>query len=209
MKGFKEFIPLWKLVKEDRKKIIFYVILLFLSSLSSLAAGYLMGDALESVLNEKLKYAILLLVIYFIINVLVDHALGIYARNGLEKTESKISRRLAHKTFTKVLNLPAVAFEEKSSGEIINRISQDCNTLSFTFGRIVRIVSGIVTALILTIYITFNSYIMMLEIIVLLTMLGILLKIYSPKIENAHKIRKKKQDKHTYHACRRQCARHC
>ena len=47
----------------------------------------------------------------------------------LQKLESKLSRKLGYFTYLKTLNLPAKAFEEKSSGEIINRITNDADTL--------------------------------------------------------------------------------
>ena len=66
MKKFKEFIPLWKFIKEDRKKIIFLIIVLFAASLASLFTGYLIGYALESITKKKLNKAIISLGIYFL-----------------------------------------------------------------------------------------------------------------------------------------------
>lgn len=196
-KKFKEFIPLWKFVKEDRKKIIVLIILLFISSFSTLASGYLNGAALDAVINNSLKSGLIYLILYFLISVIFDLIIGQNAKRNLEKVENKISRKLSHETYNKVLNLPAEAFEEKTSGEIINRITQDADTLSFVFGRLVRIASAIITAFILFFYIVINSYIMAIEIIIILIILMLVLKKYAPLLKNAHKIRKSKQDTQT------------
>lgn len=194
MKKFKEFIPLWKFVKEDRKRIIFLISILFAASLSSLFTGYLIGYALESITQKHLNKAIISLVIYFLNSVLIDDGLGMFTRKELEKVESKISKNLSYEAYSKVLNLPAKAFEDVTSGEIINRVTQDANSLSFVFGRVVRIASAIITAFILFFYILYNSYIMAIEIILVLVLLMLLLKKYNPLMKDAHKQRKHKQD---------------
>ena len=61
---FKEFIPLWRFIKEDRKKIVFLISVLFVSSLASLFTGYLIGYALESITNKHLSKALISLLIY-------------------------------------------------------------------------------------------------------------------------------------------------
>ena len=194
MNKFKEFVPLWRFIKEDRKKIIFLISILFAASLASLFTGYLIGYALESITKRKLNKAIFSLVIYFLNSVLIDHGLGIYARKELEKVESKISKNLSYESYSKVLDLPANAFEDVTSGEIINRVTQDANSLTFVFGRVVRIVSAIITTFILFFYILYNSYFMAIEILLVLLLLLLLLKKYNPLMKEAHKIRKKKQD---------------
>lgn len=194
MKKFKEFIPLWRFIKEDRKKIILLIAILFASSLASLFTGYLIGYSLESTTERKLSKAIISLVLYFLNSVLIDHGLGLYARKELEKVESKISKNLSYEAYSKVLNLPANAFEDVTSGEIINRVTSDANSLSFVFGRVVRIVSAIITTFILFFYILYNSYVMAIEIILILALLLLLLKKYNPLMKDAHKVRKKKQD---------------
>lgn len=194
-KKFKDFKPLWKFIKEDRNKFILFVILLFLTSLTYLLTGYLNGAAIEYVTKKHLKKAIIALLTYFGVSVVIDHGLGIYSKKGLEQLENKVSRKLSYETYSKVLNLPAEAFEEKTSGEIINRITNDADTLSFVFGRVVRIIYGFISTLILFIYITYHSYIMAIEIVVILLLMILLLKHYNPLMKKAHKERKKEQDK--------------
>lgn len=196
-KKFKEFLPLWRFIKEDRKKFILFNIGLFLSSFSFLFTGYLNGAAIESITKHKLGLAITFFLTYFTMEIIVDSVFGIYSRKGLEKIENKVSRKISYNTYNKVLNLPAVAFEEKTSGEIINRITQDADTLSFIFGRIIRIIAGLISTSIIFVYILFHSVFISLEILVVLVFMILLLKYYNPRLKSAHKERKNKQDKQT------------
>ena len=70
------------------------------------------------------------------------------ANSMLYKIESLLTRRLGFNAYKKALNLPSVAFEKYSSGEIINRITNDAETLSFAFGRLLNMISSTVASLI-------------------------------------------------------------
>lgn len=196
-KRFKDFIPLWRFIKEDRKKFVVFNICLFLSSFAFLFTGYLNGSAIEYITKHNLHKAILFFVIYFAMELIIDSCFGIYSRKGLEKIENKASRKISYETYNKVLNLPAVAFEEKTSGEIINRITQDAETLSFVFGRIIRIIAGFISTTVIFFYILYHSYIIAIEILVALVFMILLLRYYNPRLKSAHKERKAKQDKQT------------
>ena len=63
------------------------------------------------------------------------------ANSVLYKEESKLTRKLGFNNYKKALNLPAEAYEKLSSGVVINRITNDADTLSFTFGRILDKIS--------------------------------------------------------------------
>ena len=196
-KRFKDFIPLWRFIKEDKTKFIIFNISLFLSSFAFLFTGYLNGSAVEAITEHKLKTAIIFFIIYFIMEIIVDNCFGIYSRKGLEKIENKATRRITYETYSKILNLPAVAFEEKTSGEIINRVTQDALTLSFVFGRIIRIIAGFISTIVIFFYILCHSYFIALEILFVLVFMVMLLKYFNPRLKDAHKMRKKEQDKQT------------
>ena len=115
----------------------------------------------------------------------------------LYKVESALTRKLGFFTYKKALNLPAVAYEEKSSGEIINRITTDADSLSFAFGRLLNMTSSLVASLIIIVYVFINSWIVGLEIIFFVSLLFLILKKYNPLLKQIHKERKKEQDNFT------------
>lgn len=194
MKKLNKFKPLMKFVKEDKGRLIFASICISISALSDIFTGYLMGAAVESVTSMQLKLALMYIGIYYISSILINGIIQNVGDGILLTVESKLTRKLGYFTYVKALNLPAVAYEEKSSGEIINRITKDADSLSFTIGRIINAVNDVIATSLLLIYIFINSWIIGLEILIFISILGIIIRKYTPKIEATHKGRKKEQD---------------
>lgn len=197
MKNLKEFKSLIKFIKEDINKLILASIIIFISGICDIFTGYLNGKVVESITQLEVKKALIFLGIYFLIELTMDGIVLHKANSILYKEESKLTRKLGFYTYKKALNLPAVAYEKTSSGEIINRITNDADTLSFTFGRLLNMISSLVATLIIIVYIFINSWIVGLEIIVIVFILFLILKKYNPLLKNIHKERREEQDKFT------------
>ena len=196
MKKLREFKPIINLLKEDKWKFILFCSLLFIIEAGSILEGYLNGAAVESITKLNLKSALIFLGIYFIYEVSYS-VFHVLSENGLVKLESKLTRKIGYETYAKSLNLPAYAYETMSSGEIINRITSDSDALSFTFRKLVLAIGDLVAAIILLFYIFYNSWIIGIEIIVCMILLFLLMRYFNPKMKDAHKDRKKEQDKFT------------
>ena len=197
MKNIKEFIPLWKLVKEDKCKFIIATSLIIISNFLGVVSGYLIGEATQYLTDTKYTMSILYLVIYIIVNSVED--VGLYNTGScmLELIESKVSRKLGYFTYKKAINLPAYAYEKTSSGEVINRIVNDADTLSFAFSRLVALISSLTASLIVLVYIFINSWVLGIEIIIFVGILYLVINKYDPMLINVHNERKKVQDKFT------------
>ena len=197
MKKIKEFKPLIKFIKEDKYKLIIASFLCILSGLNDILAGYLNGSVVEFITKMNLKMAIIYLLVYLVLELTISGFILHIANSMLYKFECRLSRKLSYFTYKKSLNLPAEAFEKHSSGEIINRITSDSDTLSNTFGYIVELFVAIVGAIIIMVYVFINSWIIALEIIFILLILFIVIKKYNPLLKDVHKEIKKEQDKFT------------
>ena len=197
MTGFKEFKSLVKFAKEYKRKLIIASIFIFLCELSEILTGYLNGAAVESITNLKVQEALIFLGSYLVIRLLADSLLSVSADSMLQKIESAVTRKLGFFTYKKALELPAYAYEKTSSGEIINRITNDADTLSFSFGQLLEIFSSLVGSLILIVYIFFNSWIIGIEIIAFVLALFLIIRKYNPILKQIHKDRKKEQDNFT------------
>ena len=182
--------------KDYKKNLIFATILIVISSIIDLSYGYLNGAAIEAITNLQLKKSIIYLLIYLVISIISS---GIIKRCGsflmIKKAEIKISGKLKTDIQKKVLDLPAYAFEEKSSGEIINRITSDTGVLANTFDQLLYMIVNILGSIIVLIYILFNSYVMFFEIIFFIIIMIILVKIYNPKLKKVDKEIKEEVDK--------------
>ena len=197
MKSLKEIKPLMKLIKEEKGKIIFASILILLGGFTEIFYGYLNGAAIEEVTKFNINKALIILGIYFIFDVVIGVIIHVCANSILYGVENKLTRRLGFNTYVKALNLPAYAYEEKSSGEIINRITNDADSLSFVFGRILNVISSLIGSLVIIVYIFINSWIIGIEIIIIVGILYFILKKYNPTLKQIHKERKEEQDKFT------------
>lgn len=197
MKNLKEFKPLLKLIGKDKLKLVIASVLIFISGIAQICTGYLNGAAVEAIAELQVKKAVLFLVVYFLIEITLNGVFVHIANSILYKIESALTRKLGFFTYKKALNLPAFAYEKYSSGEIINRITNDADSLSFAFGRLLNMVSSLVASLIIIVYVFFNSWIIGLEIIILVCLLFLVIKIYNPKLKQIHKQRKGEQDKFT------------
>ena len=197
MKKLKNFLPLWNFIKEDKWKLLFASIIVFITELSRIFTGYLNGSAVEAITKGMLKNALIYLLIYFAIVLFVEGYIYLTGQSILLKLENKLTRKLGYETYRKALNLPAVAYEKMSSGEIINRITNDADTLSFTFKHLLEMMSYFLGTILIFIYILFNSTIIAIYIITLMSILIFVVKKYTPKMKKVHKERKKGQDQFT------------
>ena len=197
MKNIKEFKMLFNFVKEYKTKLIIASIMIFISGICDIFTGYLNGGAVTEITKLNIKGALIYLGIYFAIEIIVGGILIHVSNSILYKIESAITRKLGYYTYVKALNLPAVAYEELSSGEVINRINNDADSLSFTFGRLLGMISSLVASLITIVYVFANSWIVGIEILIFLLLLLLILKKYNPLLKNIHKERKNEQDKFT------------
>ena len=194
MKNLKEFKPLWNLVKEERVKLIFASIFIFISEFAEIFNGYLNGASVEAVTNNELLKAVSFLVLYLFLRIVFDSIVNTYSSSVLQKIESKVTRKLGFNTYKKALDLPSYAYEKTSSGEIINRITNDADTLSFAFGHLLSVVSALIGSFVVLIYVFINSWIIGIEITVFMIIFYFITNKYNPKLKEVHKQRKKGQD---------------
>ena len=196
IKNLKEFKPLLNLLNKEKWKFIFFCLILFIIQAGSILEGYLNGAAVESITKLNLKSALIYLGIYFIYS--VCYAVFYHlSENGLVKLESLFTRKIGYETYSKALSMPAYAYEKMSSGEIINRITNDSDALSFTFRKLIIAVGDFVAAFILIFYIFYNSWIIGVEILFCMGLLFLIMHYFNPKMKESHSARKKEQDKFT------------
>lgn len=196
-KSIKEFKNIYKLIKEDKGKLIFAFICVFLSSMLSITNGWLQGKVTEEIVAKNLKASLIFLLIYFIIDILFNNFLSNIGVMISSRIEAKLSKKLSIMVYKKTLNLPAYAFEEKTSGELINRITSDTETLSNTFNSIIQTLINAFGCLLILIYIFFNSFVVGMEIVIFLVVIFAITKIFNPKIKKINQELKAKKDDYT------------
>lgn len=196
-KSLKELKNIYNLVKQDKWKLLIAFMCILISSIFSISNGYLQGEITESIIALNIKAALLFLAIYFILSVVFNNWISNIGVMIASKIESNLSRKLSIMVYKKTIDLPSYAFEEKTSGELINRITSDTETLSNTFNSIIQILINAFACFIILVYIFFNSWIVGLEIIVFLIIIFVITKIFNPRIKKINKELKAKKDEYT------------
>ena len=181
---------LWSYLKEYKVQYIIGAIFIIISSLLGVASGYLNGISVEKITKLEFKLAIFALIIYFICNI-IKSVLRKVSNVIFQKISNNGMEKITYNVFEKIGLLPAKAFEEKSSGELINRVTSDSTNIVSNLNQLVWIGSDIIAVLVISGYILFNSWVIFVEILVYLVIFYFYTKKYMPKLkENQKNIKK-------------------
>lgn len=193
---FKEMIRFFKKYCGGQKKLfIKSFVFLFVTSMTGTLYGYLIGLAIDKARVSSFGLAVAVLFLMYIINFVDSLIFDRYGRIYMEKCANNIMEKIGCAVYEKVGLLPARAFEEKSSGEFINRITNDSSTIADSFRQILRITISLFTCAIVFIYICFNSWVVALEVIIYLVLFYIISHKYLPSIKEKQKEINKEKDR--------------
>ena len=192
---FKDMIRFFKkYFKGEKRLFIKSFFLLLATALVGTLYGYLIGLAIDKASNSSFAVAIAVLFLILILNVIDNLVFDKYGKIYMEKCANNMMEKIGVAVYEKVGMLPARAFEEKSSGEFINRITSDASTISDSFRQVLRIAISLFTSLIVFIYICFNSLIVAFEVIIYLVLFYFLSNKYLPSIKESQKEINKQKD---------------
>lgn len=192
----KEMIRFFKKYCGGQKKLfIKSFVFLFVTSMTGTLYGYLIGLAIDKARVSSFDLAVAVLLLIYIINFVDSLIFDRYGRIYMEKCANNIMEKIGCAVYEKVGLLPARAFEEKSSGEFINRITNDSSTIADSFRQILRITISLFTCAIVFIYICFNSWVVALEVIIYLVLFYIISHKYLPSIKEKQKEINKEKDR--------------
>ena len=183
------------LVKE-RKNLVIAVSLLFISSLIGVLYGYFIGYAISSASNHAFKIAIITLLINLLLYIFNYTFLDRIGEIISQKCSLNIIKDINLVLFEKVLKLPTKAFEEKSSGEFINRVTSDSETIADALGTLLGIIIRIITNILVFVYVFINSRLVALEIVIYLIILYKFSSKFNVKLKKVQKETRKKNDEY-------------
>lgn len=177
-----------------KKRLFVGVLCLLISSLLTLAYGYLIGLSLDKISTGAYKTAVFLLLLNFLIDFINTLFLEKRGKIYVERVSNDVMETIGYSVYEKVSHLPARAFEEKSSGEFINRVTGDASTISGTFKSSLRVIISLLTSLVVFIYVLFVSPLIALEIILYIVIFAFISKKYLPNIKKSEEEITKNKD---------------
>lgn len=184
-----------KYFKNEKKLFIKSFLLILISSLIGIFHGYLIGLAMDMAASNTFFSAVIILICYFLLDVINTFYFERIGRISLNKVCNNMMEKIGYDAYYKVGLLPTIAFEEKSSGELINRIVNDSGTISDTIGQFLRTIVSLFTSIMVFIYVCFNSLIVAIEVLTYLFIFYLFSKKYLPEIKNKQKEINKEKDK--------------
>ena len=174
-----------KILPYFKKYKLLYIIcflMMLLTDLGTIIYGGIIGEVTQSLISGKIKKALLLLLIYITIEIIsnIINRIREYLSN---KNQIIISRKIGFDTYDKAMKLPAYAYEKMSSGEVINRITNDTENIVGSIDQLMNIASYVISAAVLLIYIFLNSWILGIEIIIFLIVFSYIIKFFQSKLK--------------------------
>lgn len=184
-----------KYFRYEKSLFIKSFIFIFFSSIIGVSFGYLIGEAVEYATNQVFGLAVLILVIYLLLALIDNIFFDRLGKIFIKKACSNTMERISYDVYYKVGLLPARAFEDKTSGEFINRVVNDSATITDTFRQFINVFTTLFTAVLIFIYILLNSYIVALEILIYFVVFYLFSKTFLPIIKKAQREITEEKDK--------------
>ena len=184
-----------KYFRYEKSLFIKSFIFIFFSSIIGVSFGYLIGEAVEYATNQVFGLAVLILVVYLLLALIDNIFFDRLGKIFIKKACSNTMERISYDVYYKVGLLPARAFEDKTSGEFINRVVIDSATITDTFRQFINVFTTLFTAVLIFIYILLNSYIVALEILIYFVVFYLFSKTFLPIIKKAQREITEEKDK--------------
>lgn len=186
-------------LKEEKLKFILYVILVITSCLPAFIAA-LWGVAVEYLVANAFHKFVFCVVLYEGIYILTFTVLEVPREYLYNYLENYFMKRVTKDLYHKINNLPAVAFEEMSVGEFVNRMYFEPEKIMELLNKLIRLLCRAIVVIILVFFSFYISWVLGLEILVMSLMMGFISYKFLPKIKKNNEIIKKQSDKYVKEA---------
>lgn len=186
-------------LKEEKLKFILYVILVITSCLPAFIAA-LWGVAVEYLVANAFHKFVFCVVLYEGIYILTFTVLEVPREYLYNYLENYFMKRVTKDLYHKINNLPAVAFEEMSVGEFVNRMYFEPEKIMELLNKLIRLLCRGIVVIILVFFSFYISWVLGLEILVMSLMMGFISYQFLPKIKKNNEIIKKQSDKYVKEA---------
>ena len=200
MKNIKNFKIVFHYLKEDKGKLIVYMIFNFMMLFEPLIRTFMWASAFENLVNGNQSQFIFNLILWFLCIIMAWVILQVPADLIANKLEKKFMENLNKDLYKKVGEMPAIAFEDFGAGEFVNRMYTDPDRILELLSKLIKLFTRLIIATIVVILAVKISLIAGLELIVLVIIMFVLSNIYYPRIKKTHEEIKKDSDQYVKQA---------
>ena len=187
---------IFKYLKEDKLKLIIYLILVFTSYVPSLGAAFFWGLALEKLILQDFQSFVLYLAIWEGLYILFYSILSMPRDYLYSYLEIKFTKNVIKDLYHKISNLPAIAYEDIGVGEFINRMYTDPDRIMELLAKLIKM-SCRALVVIAILVISFKvSLVLGIEILAFAFVMGFISYKFFPKIKKTQEKIKKESDEY-------------
>ncbi len=194
MKKENNFKILWKYLKEDKLKLIIYIILVLCTYLPALFNAYFWGKALEFLIIKDIHNFFKYLVIWEGIYIIAYSFIQVITNKLYNYLEIKFIQNVSMDLYRKIDSLPARAFEEIGVGEFINRLYNDPDRIMELLNKLIKLICKSLVVIVILILAFSISFIIGIEIIIFGFIMGYISTKYFPRIKKTQEKIKKESD---------------
>lgn len=187
---------IFKYLKDDKLRVILYVILAVGMLVPTVTGPYLWGLALESILQENAQNFFVYLITYTGIYILFYSILSVPCEKIYNYLEIKFIKSVSKDMYKKIDELPAKAFEEIGVGEFINRLSSDTDRVIELLSKLIRMTVRALVVIFIFIACTKASWMLGFEILMFGIIMGTISSVFFPKIKKKQEKVKEESDKY-------------
>ena len=196
MKKLNNFKLIFKYLKNDKLKIVIYILLVLSTYIPTLTAVYLWGIALEKLLNYDLMGFVIYLSIWVAIHIFCYTILQIFRDKLYNYLEIKFTKNVSIDLYEKIDRLPAIAFEDIGVGEFINRLHNDTDRVMSLLSQLIRLASKSIVVIVVLVLAFKISWKLGLEILIFGIVMGFISTYFFPKIKKTQENIKKESDEY-------------
>ena len=194
MKKYNNFKILWHYLKDEKPRLILYMLLVLSSYLPVLFAAYFWGKALEFLILKDIMGFIKYLALWEEIYILLFAFLQIPRDKIYNYLEIKFIENVSMDLYKKIDCLPAKAFEDIGVGEFINRLYNDPDRVMELLAKLIKLICKALVVVAILILAFSISWVIGLEIVIFGIVMGYISTKYFPKIKKTQEQIKKQSD---------------
>lgn len=194
MKKYNNFKILWHYLKDEKPRLILYMLLVLSSYLPVLFAAYFWGKALEFLILKDIIGFIKYLALWEGIYILLFSFLQIPRDKIYNYLEIKFIENVSMDLYKKIDCLPAKAFEDIGVGEFINRLYNDPDRVMELLAKLIKLICKALVVVAILILAFSISWVIGLEIVIFGIVMGYISTKYFPKIKKTQEQIKKQSD---------------
>ena len=200
MKARNNFKILWHYLKDEKLKLVLYLVLVAMTYLPALVSAILWGLALEHLIDSNFKMFFICLAIWESVWISCYSILAIFRDYIYNYLEIKFNKSVLRDLYHKIQELPAYSFEEIGVGEFINRMTTDPDRVMDLLSRLIKMSCRFLVVFVVIIICFKTSLIIGFEVIIFAFIMGLISKRFFPKIKKTQEEIKKQSDKYVKEA---------